>query len=144
MRGKRSQEQMILAGQALRRVRVEDGVEFFDRVRGDLLLRGIDEDLSGRIAAQLCEQHSCDELSSEQYEAMIDGASLACGVGCDTNSDSQSSVVRVREIERMMQAFAGELSKLDESLEVLSTYVRRMRKQPESPVVPVRGDQTLH
>jgi len=44
----------------------------------------------------------------------------------------------------MMQAFAGELSKLDESLEVLSAYVRRMRKQPEPSVALARGDQTLH
>lgn len=143
MRSKRSQEQMILAGRALRRVIVEDGVAFFDRVRDDLLLRGIDENLSGKIAAQLCEQHSRDELSSEQYEAMINGASLACGVSCSIENESNSSVVRVREIERMMLAFGGELSKLNENLDVMATYVRRMRKRAAPKLVTLENN-TVH
>lgn len=143
MRSKRSEEQMLLAGRALRRVIVEDAVAFFDRVRDDLLLRGIDEDLSGKIAAQLCEQNSRVELSSEQYEAMIDGASLACGVRCNIEDDSQSSVVRVREIERMMQAFAGELTKLNENLDVMATYVRRMRNRA-APKLVTRESDTVH
>ncbi len=93
---------------------------------------------------QLCERHGCRSLPTRQYEALIDGAVLASGVHCEVEGDSADSGDRVREIERMMQAFAGELAKLDETLEVLATYVRRMRtEQPEQPVA-VRGDQTLH
>ena len=38
----------------------------------------------------------------------------------------------LQEIERMMHAFAGELCKLDETLDVLSAYVRRMRTSSSS------------
>jgi len=33
----------------------------------------------------------------------------------------------LKEVERLMGAFAGELTKLDEVVEVLAAYVRRMR-----------------
>lgn len=141
MRIKRTQERMILAGRVLRHVEAAEGAEFLDRVRCDLRQRGVAEDLSGKIAAQLCRRHDRNALSEEQYEAMLVGATLACGVHCDTDNVSQASVGRVRDIERMMQAFAGELAKLDESLEVLATYVQRMRNRP---ALAVRENETLH
>jgi hypothetical protein len=143
MRIKRNQERMIIAGRALQQVRAEEGVEFLNQVRSDLQRSGVDEKLSSRIATQLCEQHCRDELSAEQYGAMIHGASLACGVQCGTENTSQANFGRVREIERMMQAFAGELAKLDESLEVLVTYVQRMR-QHSVPDLAMRVNETLH
>jgi hypothetical protein len=138
---------MLFAGRSLRQMQAEDtATELLDRVRCDLESRGITADLSALIAVQLCEQkrNGSETLTPDQYEALIDGAALAYGVQCEVETDADASADQVREIERMMQAFAGELSKLDESLEVLSAYVRRMRKQPESALAPVRGDQTLH
>ncbi|MBW1886527.1 MAG: hypothetical protein JRJ58_23580 [Deltaproteobacteria bacterium] len=147
MRIKRAQANMLLAGRTLRQIEAEErAAKLLDRVSRDLESRGITADLSAMIAVQLCERkrNGDDSLTPDQYEALIDGAALACDVHCDVESDSEASVSQVREVERMMQAFAGELSKLDESLEVLSAYVRRMRKQPKPSVAPVRGDQTLH
>ena len=138
---------MLLAGQTLRQLEAEESAaELLDRVRNDLESRGITADLSAMIAAQVCQHkgNPATALTPDQYEALIEGAALACGVHDDVEIEPESSAGHVREIERMMQAFAGELSKLDESLEVLSAYVRRMRKQPESLPAPVRGDQTLH
>lgn len=159
MRSKRSQERMIATRQALQQVEVQEGAEFLERVRGDLQLRGVNEEVSDEIARRLCEQHSDAPLSIEHYEAMLDGASLACGVDREANDGgkvedlgkdfgedevgNRDSVVRVREIERMMQNFAGELSKLDESLEVMATYVRRMRNR-SAPKLVTRKNETLH
>ena len=143
MRIKRSQERMIIAGRALQQVEAEESVEFLNRVRSDLQRSGVDEKLSRKIAAQLCEQGCRDELSAEQYAAMIHGASMACGVHCGTETTTQDNFGRVREVERMMQAFAGELAKLDESLEVLATYVQRMR-QRSLPHLATNKNETLH
>ena len=48
---------------------------------------------------------------------------------------------QIQELERLMSSFAGELSKLDESLEVLAAHLRRMRTQMDGPGRPGR---TLH
>ncbi len=144
---KRAQVSMLLAQRTLRQMEDEENAaDLLDRVRCDLESRGITADLSAMIAVQLCQRkrEGKDTLTPDQYEALIDGAALACDVHCDVETDTEASASQVREVERMMQAFAGELSKLDESLEVLSAYVRRMRKQPEPFVAPARGDQTLH
>jgi hypothetical protein len=148
MRIKRSQERMILAGRVLlqqqqQKVDAPEVAAHFDRVRGDLQSRGVAEDLSCKIAAQLCDQHDLDALSPSQYEAMLEGATLACGAHCEADEDSQATTGRVRDIERMMQAFAGELAKLDESLEILATYVQRMRKLPATKL-STRKNETLH
>ncbi len=42
----------------------------------------------------------------------------------------QRSARDVREVERLLGAFSGELEKLDEVLEVLSAYAHRMRSKP--------------
>jgi hypothetical protein len=191
MRIKRAQMNMLLAERSLRQMEAEEHTtKILDQVRCDLESRGITADMSAMIAVQVCQRKGSDKdtLTPDQYEALIDGAALACGVHGDAERDLQadlqaelqpdlqadlqpdlecadpredhlefqsnlerdreadheSSSSQVREIERMMQAFAGELSKLDESLGVLSAYVRRMRQQPDSPPVPEKGDQTLH
>lgn len=144
MRIKQTPENALFAGRTLRQIKTEESAtELLDRVRCDLQGRGIAADLSDKLAVQVCQRKDREALSPEQYEALIDGAALACGVYCDVETDSAASASQVREIERMMQAFAGELGKLDESLEVLATYVRRMRRHP-APTLPVRENQTLH
>ena len=139
---------VLFAGRTLRQMEAEENAaEQLDRVRSDLESRGITADLSAMIAVQLCQRKANEpsRLTPDQYEALIEGAALACGVRSNFDEPApDSSADQVREIERMMQAFAGELSKLDESLEVLSTYVRRMRKQPEPPRADARGDHTIH
>lgn len=156
MRTKRLRQNMILAERALRQVEAEEEIgERLDRMRRDLSHRGVSPELSEQIAVQLCARTRMDAMSPEEYDALIDGAVLACGareeIAFDgaTDADAEAeNAGKVREIERMMQAFAGELQKLDESLEVLSAYVRRMRTEPsrKPPSVPKprSGDQTLH
>ena len=159
MRFKRPEERLILAGQLLAKVERSENVdsgeqpetvvadeaatEWLDRVRGDLEARGVASDLATTLALQLCQRQRCEELTLGQYESLIDGASVASGVHIETTGDPSEGIDRVRDIERMMQAFSSELSKLDENLEVLSAYVRRMRSQPAAASAPKRG-KTLH
>ena len=159
MRFKRPQERLILAGQLLAKVERSENVDsdeqpetvvadeaatdWLDRVRGDLEARGVASDLATTLALQLCQRQRCEELTLGQYESLIDGASVASGVHIEATGDPSEGIDRVRDIERMMQAFSSELSKLDENLEVLSAYVRRMRSQPAAAPAPKHG-KTLH
>ena len=149
MRSKRQVEGSILAGQVLQQV--EEGereIQWVDRVCEDLQARGLPRERAERVATQLTEGRRWDALSPDQYESLLDGASMSFEADAeDTHSPLASGDAanheQVREIERMMQAFSGELTKLDESLEVLSAYVRRMREQPAAKRRKV-GSKTLH
>jgi hypothetical protein len=155
MRSKRLEEELVLAEPELQKLE-EEVVEFerLEGVRDDLVRRGLSEEQSEVISMQLCESIDCGTISDVQYDALIDGAVLATNAvhGASSAMDlclgaqgagDGASVTHVREIERMMQGFAGELEKLDESLEVLSAYVRRMRKSPAAEL-EARGAKTLH
>lgn len=133
MRSKRLHQNMILAEQSLRRVEVEDKMgELLDRMRGDLKRSGVAPEWLEQLAVQLCARTHSGAISPQEYEALVEGAVLACGVRNEVPLSDDTDTDRVREIERMMQAFAGELAKLDESLDVLSAYVRRMRIGPQA------------
>ncbi len=153
MATKRAQRNMVLGQQTLRQVEVTERRESWHaRIHADLAARGVAPTMCDAIAVELGAHARFDELTAEAYHAMIDGAVLACGA-CDPQRLNTPDVVgagagdleEVREIERMMQAFAAELRKLDESLGVLSAYVQRMRKHPDPPrEPPERGRRTLH
>jgi hypothetical protein len=96
-----------------------------ERIRERLEERGVAPDLSEALAAQL--EDRAAELDRDRFESLLDGVALACGLHGDAGEELTRNTSELREIERMMGAFAGELSKLDETLEVLAAYVRRMR-----------------
>ncbi|MDP6977356.1 MAG: hypothetical protein QF570_01995 [Myxococcota bacterium] len=149
MATKRAQRNMVLAQRTLQQVEATERRESWHaRIHADLAARGIPSTMCDAIAAKLGAHAHFDELSAEAYRAMIDGAVLACGARNPEEREAPDVVsdpAEVREIERMMQAFAGELRKLDESLEVLSAYVQRMRKRPDPPREPAeRVRRTLH
>jgi len=144
MRAKRQVEGLILDGRVLEEVEPKEREgHCLDRVSADLEARGVSPGRAAQLASQLSQGKSWERLSPEQYEALLDGASVTAAPEQGVAPTGEENVEQVREIERMMQAFAGELAKLDESLEVLSAYVRRMR---ESPVVkrPSSVRKTLH
>ncbi|MBW2383150.1 MAG: hypothetical protein JRG92_05915 [Deltaproteobacteria bacterium] len=87
--------------------------------------RGISPELSARLAEQL--EPRFVQLDSPARLAMIDGVALALDLQRETTHDLARSLRGLKEVERMMGAFSGELSKLDEVLEVLAAYVRRMK-----------------
>ena len=91
------------------------------RIRADLESKGVAPEFSQPVADRLAE--IAPDFSSAEYEAVLDGVAAAYGVhqrDFDTPGD-------VNEIQRLMDGFTGELRKLEEGLQILSTYVHRMR-----------------
>jgi len=107
------------------------------RIRRDLVARGVSNDNAGELARQLEQQLAAG--GQDRYETLLDGAALAFRAQSEADAEAEQSSRDLQEIERMMNAFAGELCKLDETLDVLSAYVRRMRTSSSS-----RSDRTLH
>lgn len=100
------------------------------RIRADLAERGVDTD-AVEILFQELEGQGVD-LDSARYQALLAGVAAACRAGVEEDDpELLRNTAELREIERMMGAFADELAKLDETLEVLSAYVRRMRANVE-------------
>jgi hypothetical protein len=107
------------------------------RICRDLVARGVSNDSAGGLARQLEQQVAA--VGQDRYETLLDGAALAFRAQSEADAEAEQSSRDLQEIERMMNAFAGELVKLDETLDVLAAYVRRMRTS-SSP----RSDGTLH
>jgi hypothetical protein len=115
----------------------EGRAELREQIRNDLERRGVAAELSQMLSQQLEDEAS--GANSERYESLLDGVALTCGVQEGAGAELVRSASEIREVERMMSAFAGELSKLDETLEVLAAYVRRMRTGADA-----RNARTLH
>ena len=78
-------------------------------------------DLAQRMAPDLMRRQP------SAREAYLDGVAACWHATSDTRAELDRSLTDIKEVERLMGAFTGELSKLDEVLEVLAAYVRRMR-----------------
>lgn len=83
---------------------------------------------------------SQQEIGRDSATALIRGAALAVALQAESQAQVERSLRDVREVERLLGAFSGELEKLDEVLEVLAAYAQRMR--PQAPAGSPR--RTLH
>lgn len=117
-------------------VRSED-VVLRDRVSGDLQARGVAasdaEVLADRVVQDLSGR------TREDYDKILDGVAIGLRIQTGISQDLSRSATDLQEIERLMSSFAGELTKLDEVLEVLAAYLRRLRTAS-----PAAGSQILH
>jgi hypothetical protein len=91
------------------------------------------------------------ELGPDSESAVLRGALLAFATQADLTAEVESNLREVREVERLLRAFGGELDKLDEVLEVLAAYAQRMRTHraskaaaddPVSPTNEAASEQT--
>lgn len=106
-------------------------------IRAELESRGVSPAVSGPVAERLrsrleirVDSDATPEVSSaDSYELLLDGVAEALLV-LDADTPAEPDL---QEIERLMAAFVGELSKLDEVLEVLSAHVERMRLARPEP-----------
>ena len=96
-----------------------------ERIRANLERRGVTSELSAMLALSIEEQ--VPEEGSAAYDSLLDGVALASGIESASSEELCRSLRDLRELERLMGSFVGELSKLDEALEVLAAYLRRMR-----------------
>jgi len=98
-----------------------------DRICADLERLGVAPELTQSISERLMPLSS--ELSPEAYEAMLSGVSLAFGVQGGALEDLRKTARDLDEIQHLLNAFTGELRKLDEALETLAAYALRLRTQ---------------
>ena len=96
-----------------------------ERIRAALETRGVSREMAELLGSRLEERLA--DLSGESTNALLDGVALALDLHQHSSVQVAQSLRGLREVERMMGAFSGELSKLDEVLEVLAAYVARMR-----------------
>ena len=99
---------------------------------------GITPEWATKLAPALAA--SQQEIGRDSATALIRGAALAVALQAESQAQVDRSLRDVREGERLLGAFSGELEKLDEVLEVLAAYAQRMR--PHAPVGSPR--RTLH
>ena len=98
---------------------------------------GVSEDWAPRIARRL---ESLDaEPDPRGAELLIQAAVATFEVQADAHAYVERNLRDVREVERLLGAFSGELEKLDEVLEVLAAYAQRMRTKPNK-----KPRHTLH
>ena len=95
------------------------------RIRADLELRGVAPEFSDALSERL--ESRVKSFESESYLPLLDGVAAACGVHAEATEGLADRLRELSEIERLMGAFTGELSKLDEVLSVLAAHVGRMR-----------------
>ena len=112
-----------MRGKARWNGRNEGGLPARDRcdIAEDLERLGIRGALVTRLAARL--EESCQDLDPASYAAALDGAVAAFDATGSTEAED------VKEIQRLMEGFAGELQKLEEGLRIVSAYVIRMQER---------------
>ena len=96
-----------------------------------LIEEGVAREWAPRLAPALCEQQA--ELGEGSARGLILGARIATEAQAEVQASLERQIRDVREVERLLGAFSGELEKLDEVLEVLSAYAQRMRAKPAKP-----------
>jgi hypothetical protein len=97
------------------------------RIRADLEQRGVAREFSQTVSDHL-EPFAAD-LDTEAYEAVLSGVAMAWSARHGEGAGRMPSRAEIDEMQRLMGEFAGELRKLDETLELLAAYLTRMRAQ---------------
>jgi hypothetical protein len=96
-----------------------------ERLSADLNALGVVGEAGDRIADAIVEQLRLTGPGG--YEDLLAGVRFAHQARADVAADLATAQRELRQLERLMGGFATELRKLDEVLEVLAAYVRRMR-----------------
>ncbi len=93
-----------------------------------LIERGVSSESASRVSEKLLA--ASRDLGRGSASPLIRGAVLAFEAQADLQANVERNLRDVREVERLLGAFTGELEKLDEVLEVLAAYAQRMRTRP--------------
>ena len=112
--GREKMEQVELQEEALRQ-----------RVCTDLAKTGLLGEEAKRIAEAIVEQLRLTGPGG--YEDLLAGVRFSHQARADAMADWTRMQRELRQLERLMSGFGTEIRKLDEVLEVLAAYVRRMR-----------------
>ena len=96
-----------------------------------LIQLGVSEAWALRLAEKLIPAQR--KLGLGSASALILGATITFGAQAEQQASVDRNLREVKEVERLLGAFSGELEKLDEVLEVLAAYAQRMRTKPAKP-----------
>ena len=110
---------------------------WLEQISADLQARGVAADVAGALAEGVAPQ--IEGQGREGYAMALDNVALGFRAHGAVRKHPPQAATELQEIERLMTSFAGELSKLDEVLEVLAAYLRRMRT-----VLPTNSSTILH
>jgi hypothetical protein len=102
-----------------------------------LVEEGVSSEWALQLARKLEPLHH--ELGYSSAATLIRAATAAVEVQAEAHAYVEWNMSEVREVERLLGAFSGELGKLDEVLEVLAAYAQRMRTKPAK-----KAAHTLH
>ncbi len=102
-----------------------------------LIEAGVSEDWAPLIARRLEPLHR--QLGPRATLPLLRAAVASYEAQAEAQANLERNLRDVREVERLLGAFSGELEKLDEVLEVLGAYAQRMRTKPGA-----RARHTLH
>lgn len=100
-----------------------------EEIQQALVQRGLPELLAGMLAERASLQAAGLEASAQ--EAYLDGIALAFSLQESAGAALARNLQGLREVERIMGAFSGELGKLDEVVGVLNTYVHRLKNSSQ-------------
>ncbi|MAI78656.1 MAG: hypothetical protein CL917_06940 [Deltaproteobacteria bacterium] len=108
-----------------------------DQILSELRRRGVEAPLSPSLLKGLVGR--LERVSRESRASVLDGIALTFELQDRTRLQMLRNLREIEEVEQMMNSFSGELSKLDEVMEVLSAYVKRLHESGRS-----RENQLLH
>ena len=100
-----------------------------EAIQAALVRRGLPDSLSGMLANRALSHLA--SLNPTCREAYLDGLSMAFELQDSAGTELARNLQGLREVERIMGAFSGELGKLDEVVGVLNTYVHRLKTSRE-------------
>lgn len=120
------------------RSRSESAARERDTIRRDLerlgVADGVREELSRRLEAL------ARNLSDDAYDAALAGVALAHALHREGEDALRKSVRDLHQLQHLLGAFSDEMRKLDDALQILTTYVRRMRSRTQ----PIERAKLLH
>lgn len=102
-----------------------------------LVDEGVSKEWAPGLARRLEALHRLHGRGSSS--ALVSAAVAAVQLQAEAQANVERNMRDVKEVERLLGAFSGELEKLDEVLEVLAAYAQRMRTQPKR-----KPSHTLH
>lgn len=102
-----------------------------EQIARELEIRGVPRGVCRAMANRLVS--SVANLDPSSYAAALDAAAASWAAQCTDPKAIQRSEKDLEHIEYLMQGFAAELRKLEESLRVISAYITRMHDTANPP-----------
>jgi len=103
-----------------------------DRIELELIRKGVPSESSGTLARQV--ERQLRGIPEDAAGLVLDGVALAFKLGVVKRQSAVGGEREARVVDRLLADFGNELQKLDESVKVLSAYLRRLRNpEPQSP-----------